>query len=240
MKHIKRYSLVCLLSLSMLLTACDEGGFGLPKNNNYDEKQTETIGDQNQNNNTSGSQSGSNGSGDIREDNTNQGNINHQPHGQTGEQPPAIDPIDIGSKIVLFKGNCLKTDETNYVNITFETDPFEDRYDFAYYTINDAKLDNSAFKEKEVIDNVETYKIYLGSNEAGTYVIKFYNNEQELYGRSDLSILSAAEGGYKPYLSVALKLTQMRFLAIYYSIQDTFKRIGNFFSNMANSDRISM
>ena len=91
-----------------------------------------------------------------------------------------------------------------------------------------------------MVDGQETYKIYLGSNESGTYVLKFYNSNDKQYGRVNVNIKFKSSNDSTLYFSVAFNLIQIKAVSLAFSIQTTFKKIGDFFSNLFNADRISL
>ena len=230
---------------SLFLTGCaEESGFSVGKYNNEDEQQ-ETMADEfnKQETVSDGSSSGATGSGkndedkddvQIKDDENSSGVVGTV----TGNDETPV--IDLGNKVTTFVFTFVKSDEENYANVSFEKDPFDPKYEFSYYTVNDVKLDKSDYCLKEIIDDVQTYKIYIGSNESGTYVLKFYNQENIQYGRVNVNIQFQKKDTSVSYISVAFNLVKIRFVAISFSIQNVFKKIGNFFSNLFSTDRISL
>lgn len=238
MKKIKSLFLLVLIT-SFFLTACDEGGFGIASNVEFNKEETQQTETNNNNDNQPNTHSGATGAND---DNTDQHSTEENPSVTPGEgvEEPNITVVDLGSKIINFKSTCLKADKTSYVNVSFESDPFNSKYDFAYYTVNDQKLGDAETKEQENIDNKITYKLFLGSTYSGTYVIKFYNSKKEQYGSSDLKVDFGSELETKPYISVAFNLVQIRFVSIGFGVRNIFKKIENFFNEMFNQDKMAM
>ena len=242
MKFVKQLLLLALTSSLFLVGCAEESGFSISKSVPDETQQSSTMGDdlRGDQKTDDNSNSGATGPGDnkddnveIKEDETTGGN------GQsTGLEETTA--IDLGNQVINFTFNFIKSDEENYVIVSYEEDPFDSKYDFSYYTVNDAKLDKPEYRHKEIIDNVETYKIYLGSNESGTYVIKFYNSEGKQYGRVNVAVKFKETQQNPLYISVAFNLVKVRFISISFTIQNVFKKIGNFFSNLFNADRISL
>ena len=244
MKFFKRSLLLILLSSLFLAGCAEESGFSVGKYNKEDEQQETMEDDLNkQETINDGSNSGATGSGSNDKDKEDV-QIKDDDSG-SGLVGPVVEDndtqaIDLGSKITTFVFTFVKSDEDNYVNVTFEKDPFDDKYNFSYYTVNDVKLDNSDYHLKEMVDDAVTYKIYLGSNESGTYVLKFYNQENTLYGKVNVEVKAKNTNTGTPYIAIAFNLIQIRIVSLSFSIQNVFKKIGNFFSNLFNADRMSL
>ena len=240
MKLFKRFVLIVLTSSLFLVGCGEESGFSIAKNNENTEQQTtigeDLKGDVNDNNSSSGATGAGN---DKDQDDVD---IKEEETGTTGqstglEETPVI---DLGNQVMTFKFTFVKSDQDNYVNVSFDDDPFDNKYDFAYYTVNDQKLEKPEYRYKEIVDDVETYKIYLGSSESGTYVLKFFNSKDKQYGRVNVAVKFKAKYSNTPYISVAFNLVQVRAISLVFSVQNVFKKIGNFFSNLFNGDRISL
>ena len=82
--------------------------------------------------------------------------------------------------------------------------------------------------------------IFVGSNESGTYVLKFYNSNNKQYGRTNVDIQFKSVKESTPYISVAFNLVRVRFVSLSFSIQNVFKKIGDFFSNLFSGDHIAL
>ena len=238
MKLSKRFILLTLVASLFLVGCGDDGGFSIVKNDENTQQEStmgdDLKGDKEENHSTSGS-TGAN--------NNEQPEIPENPEevvsGASGSQieTPAV---DLGNQIQTFIFKFVKSDESMYANVSFEDDPFDKKYDFAYYTVNDQKLEKPEYRYKEMVDGVETYKIYLGSNESGTYVLKFFNSNEKQYGRVNVAVKFKDTNNSTPYISVAFNLVQVRAVSLVFSIQNVFKKIGEFFSNLFNGDRISL
>ena len=241
MKLTKRIILLALIS-SLFLAGCgDDGGFSIAKSDESAQQETtmgeELKGDKTTDNNAN---SGATGVKDDEEDvelNEEEANGNGSSTGLENTTPA----VDLGNQITTFTFTFIKSEEEGYANVTFADDPFDKtKYDFSYYTVNEQKLEKSEYRYKEIIDDVETYKIYVGSNESGTYVLKFYNSKNKQYGRTDVNIQFKNVKEGTPYISVAFNLVRVRFVSLSFSIQSVFKKIGDFFSNLFNGDKISI
>ena len=225
----KKSALLLLLMTSFLLCACDEGGFTAAKPSGSIGNDTSSSDGKNEDNTNQYSGHGSSGSEENPQENQN-GNTEEpgQAVGQGGEGEGT--KIDLGIQITTFKSVCLKTSEEDYyINVSFDANPFDDKYQFAYYTINDVQLTEEDFQEKEIINEKETYKIYVGSNTSGIYVVKFYNAKNIQYGRTDISVKFKDLNLGKTYISVAFNIVQIRVLSFFYTIKERFDRfIGSF------------
>ena len=237
MKITKRLVLL-FLTAPLFLTGCGEdGGFSIAKNDENPQQEStmgdDLKGDVKNDNSTSGASGSKND--EQQEPNTE---VETVPTG-TGTQVETP-TIDLGNQITTFAFTFVKSDEENYANVSFEEDPFDAKYGFSYYTVNDERLEKSEYRYKEIIDGVETYRIYFGSNESGTYVLKFFDSTGKQYGRANVSVKFKSNITNTPYVSVAFNLVRVRFVALTFSVQNVFKKIGNFFSNLFSTDRISL
>ena len=243
MKACKRLLLLCLVS-SLFLTGCgEESGFSVGKKVGEDNQQQSTMGDDLKHETTTDNNSNSGATGGKNDNNNDDVKIKEDETGTNGQsegQEDVVPTVDLGNQITTFTFTFVKSDEECYANVSYEDDPFDKKYDFAYYTVNDTRLDKSEYRYKEIVDNTLTYKIYLGSNESGTYVIKFFNSEGKQYGRVNVSIKFKSPVTGTPYISIAFNLVQIRAVSLVFSVQNVFKKIGDFFSNLFNQDRISL
>lgn len=233
-----------MLASSLFLAGCsEESGFSVGKKHDQDQQQQQsTMGDDlrhettdnNSNSGATGADKGEhNDDVDIKEEETGT-------NGQSAGSEETVPAIDLGNQVATFKFTFIKSSEDSFVNMSYEDDPFDEKYDFAYYTVNDTRLDKSEYRHKELVDETITYKLYLGSNESGTYVLKFFNSENKQYGRANISVKFQTQQASPLYISVAFNLVKVRVVALSFSIQNVFKKIGDFFSNLFNADRISI
>ncbi len=238
-----RKFLFLILGVSLLLTACEnEDGFSITRN--YEESaQTPTMGDDlKQEDDDNKSNSGATGVG-RDDDDKDDVQIEDDDTGTSSGLPTELDDtpvVDLGNQVTIFKCDYVKCSEEMYININFDYDPFDAKYDFAYYTVNEKKLDQADYRNKEIVDEVVTYKIFLGTNEAGTYVLKFYNSEDVQYGKMNVTLKKKAEVSSPLYINVAFNLIKVRVVAISFTVQSVFKKIGDFFSNLFSGDRIAL
>ena len=233
----KKGLLLLLLMSTLSLSACDDGGFSLYIDSKYKSSDTPTvIKDDKEDNQDTNSKSGASGSTDDTEVETDQ-KENDGTLVDNGQQDTPI--IEVRDQVVMFESKCLKASKDSYVNVAFEGNPFDAYYDFSYYTVNDKKLGSAEYVEKETISGQETYKLYVGSTMSGLYIIKLFNKENKQYGQSYVEIKFEEKATYKPYVSVAFNLVQVRFVSFVFVIQTNFQKVANFFKDLFNNDRLS-
>lgn len=239
MKIRNRFILLALVSC-LFLTACEEdSGFGIVRRDNDYQEPENTMGERTgEERDDTNSNSGATGS----KDDDQQQNENPATDPVTGEggEGPETPVVDIGNHIVSFSISFESSPEANYINFSYVEDPFDAKYNFAYYTVNDARLDKCEYCLKETVNEKDTYRIYVGQNKSANYVLKFYNKSGVQYGKAYVSVKLDSEVKTTSYISVAFNLVRVRFLSITYSVQNVFKKIGDFFSNLFNGDRISL
>ncbi len=241
MKISKRIVLLALIS-SLFLAGCgEESGFSIAKKVDDNEQQAtmgdDLIKDTTDNNATSGA-TGSGKEDEHKDDVEIKDDVTDGNGQSTGQE--TTQTVDLGNQVITFTFTFIKSDEEMYANVSFEDDPFDSKYDFSYYTVNEQKLDRCEYRYKEMVDDTVTYKIYLGSNESGTYVLKFFNHSDKQYGRVNVAVKFQNKNNSTPYISVAFNIVKVRVIAISFSVQTFFKKIGEFFSNLLNNDRISL
>lgn len=242
MKITKRIILLALIS-SLFLAGCgDDGGFSIAKSDETNEPQSTMGEDLKGNTKDNNANSGATGAkDDNNKDDVELTEEEANGNGSSTGLEDSTPAVDLGNQITTFVFSFVKSEEEGYANVTFADDPFDKaKYDFSYYTVNDKKLEKSEYRYKEIIDDAETYKIFVGSNESGTYVLKFYNSNNKQYGRTNVDIQFKSVKESTPYISVAFNLVRVRFVSLSFSIQNVFKKIGDFFSNLFNGDRIAL
>ena len=238
MKKFKPFIVLALIT-SLFLTACEEeSGFSIVRNTDYvssevDEQPNQDLSDDVSHSGSSGGSNKDDVDGESQDPFESEGN----PH--TGEEGNG-NVIDLSSKVTTFGSTCIKINEEGFANITFDGNPFEEKLNFAYYTINDEKLSNSAFNETEMVDDTLTYKMFLGATDNGTYIIKFYNSESNQYGRAEIHVHFVDHSTPQIYIAVAFNIIQVRMIALRAKILEGFKKIGDFFSDLMSTDKISM
>ena len=240
MKKFRRIALLVMASC-LLLTACDgEGGGGISVDVDSFNQQEGHQGTEKTPQPTDGGYSGGGGGG------SEQQQQNQDDEGGMGDEitqdggKVEVPLIEIENKIVIFNASFVTIDDETYVNLVFDSDPFADQYNFAYYTINEVKLDQSEYMVKETIDNQTTYKVFLGSNQSGTYVIKFYNEDSVQYGTCNLSFKLKAPSVTTTYLSMTFNLIQLRMYSIGHTIESHFRKIEELFRRLFSSDHINL
>ena len=186
MKAIKPFVLVCLLS-SLLLAGCDEGGFSVAPSSEFDEAEEyqghevveQPTGD------------GVHGGGDGANSEDNPEEAKPLPDDVTPGSPQEPAPqIDLGTQILIFQLDYISISNDNYVTVTYSDDPFEEKYNFSFYTIDNQELENSRSVIKDSIDGKDICKFYLGSKESKTYTIQFYDKDGKLYGKSEFTVVN--------------------------------------------------
>ena len=239
MKLLKRLFVLVLIP-SLFLTGCDDGGFSAVKSDETNQ-QTSTISDDMQKDNNDSSNTHSGSSGNQDDDHGQSQNVdNESTNGGTSSGNIDNPVVDIGNQITNFKFYFESYSENYYVNVSFESDPFDKRYDFSYYTVNDVKLEKPEYRYKEMIGEKETYKLYLGELSNGTYVVKFYNSSNIQYGKANVQVKIKIDTFQNSYVAMSFNIVRIRYTAMYFAVQNTFKKIGDFFANLFNSDRISL
>ena len=239
MKLLKRIVILSLLT-AVFLTGCNDSGFSIARHDGDEEQQTRgNANDDAEDNKEGASHSGSNGGGD---DSQNNPVIDDPVINDPGEEEntTSTPTIDLTGIITTFSFTSVETRDTNYVVISFDKDPFDDKYDFSYYTVNDERLDKNEYRHLDNDDNKAMYELYVGQLTSGTYVLKFYNSSNKPYGRANISISIKSNVTNNSYVSVAFDLVRIRFISFSFGIQRAFKKIGDFFSNLFNGNRISL
>ena len=240
MKKFKRIALLVMASC-LLLTACDgEGGGGISVDVDSFKQQEGHQGTEKTPTPTDGGYSGGGGGGTEhqQDDQGENGGMGDEiPQGGNDVEVPLI---EIENKIVIFNASFITIDEETYVNLVFDNDPFADKYNFAYYTINEEKLDKAEYMLRETIDDQTTYKVFLGSNQSGTYVIKFYNTDLKQYGTCNLSFKLKSPSVATTYFSMTFNLVQIRLYSIGHAIERHFRKIEETFRRLFQSDHINL
>ena len=240
MKITKRVILLTLIASLFLVGCGDDGGFSIAKSDENTQSES-TMGDdlKGDKNNDNNAHSGATGAKDDHDQENLNDNTEETTTTGTGSQIETPS-VDLGNQIQTFVFTFVKSDEEKYANVSFEDDPFDKKYDFSYYTVNDQKLEKSEYRYKEMVNDVETYKIYLGSNESGTYVLKFYNSTGRQYGRVNVAVKFKNSFDSTPYISVAFNLVRIRVVSVTFSVQNVIKKISDFFTNLFNGDKMSL
>lgn len=242
MKKVKPLLLLAVTSL-FLLSACDGegGGFTIVDGDTY--KQIETEGEERTPTSTEHGYNGGTGTDaenpekNSEEDNENNEENNNHVGGGSNETTPLV---EIDTKITVFKVTFIEFKDEKYANLVFDSNPFAEKYDFSYYTVNENKLEQASYVLKEEINEQETQKLFLGSNEPGIYVIKFYNSKDIQYGASELNIRLKNNATDTSYLSMAVNIFRVRMYSFGHSVQMHFKSIGDMFRRIFESDRINL
>ena len=238
MKKKHRFLILLLIS-SLFLSACDESGFSSSgsSNNNYQQNNTSEYEEDDQQ--YSGTAGGSNGSSNNDHNNDKQDDENTNSNNQTTDDNTQTSTIDLSNRILVFRPLSINVEEELYIDVQFDNNPFSEQYDFAYYTVNEKQLEIEEFYFKNEIDGQNYYKMYLGNLVSGTYLIKFYNSSNKQYGQSSIKIKVKNSVNNVSYFAVAINLIEVRFITIGFTIQNYFKKIGDFFSNMFNNQKIN-
>ena len=228
MKLVKPLVLVTLM-FSLLLGGCaEESGFSLAHtdyyNNEPDEGNNDSV-SENKGDSIYGGGGGSN-SEDHKEDQQEPTEQNIQP-GEAGEE---VEPTDLGTQIVTFNLAFVSLSEDDFAFVTCNDDPFADKYNFAYYTINNTEQNKSEEVLKETVNEVETYKFYVGSQESKTYTVEFYNKDGKQYGKAVL-VVDVPIVHYSFFNNV-VNIVQIKVVTVGLNIVQQFNKIGDFFKRL--------
>ena len=208
--------------LSLIVTGCsDSGGFSIsPGDYETEEPQNDQKhGDDEQ---TDGKHGG--GGGTESEKNPD-GNDPVDPVISGVDHQDETPQVDLGNQIVNFALNFVKVGEDNYVYITVEEDPFDNKYDYSYYTINNAKLDEEKEIVKETIDDKEVYKLYLGEVDSKTYTIQFFNKSGKQYGKSEIEV--QVHVVRKSFVNNLFGIVKIKFVSLGLNIANKFVKIAD-------------
>ena len=226
-----------LLTSSLFLSACDEGGFSSTKTNNNSQTNTSIV-DENDGKIIEEGGGGASGSSGEHNDNDNNNNENNNTSTSiTDDNNNNNSQADIGTLITNFRATSIHLNENSYANISFDKNPFSEEYQFSYYTVNEVRLEQA---DIIVNDDNNSYNIYIGSTNGGTYLIKYFNNELKQYGSTELKVKGLNSSNNFSYLSMSFNLLQVRFCAIGYTIQMKLQKIGEFFKNIFGNDHIQI
>ena len=223
MKRIKPFILICLMS-TLLLSACDDGGFSLSPSGDYDYVEEDRSMDPVEQPTGDGVHGG--GDGANSEDNP-QENTPQPDEIVPGESQEPAPQIDLGTQIITFTLSFVKVSEDDFVFITCSEDPFEDKYNFAYYTIDNQELDNSKSIVKETVEEKETYKLYLGSTESRTYTVQFYNESGKQYGKSEITVNNPAIR--YSFFNNVVNIIELKLISVGMSFINQFNKVREFF-----------
>ena len=212
----------------MLLTGCgEESGFSLahtdyngPEEQEQDPNSvTENVGDS-----VYGGGGGSNSEEHPEDAQTPIEDI------QPGTPEEPVTQVDLGTQVVTFNLSFVSIDDENYVFVSFTDDPFAEKYNFAYYTIDEKQLDNSNTVSKEMVEEKETYKIFLGSNESKIYTIQFYNKDGKQYGKANITV-DVPTVQYSFFNNI-INIVQIKIVSIGLNFIQQINKIGEFFKKI--------
>ena len=96
--------------------------------------------------------------------------------------PGEDDPPYVPGEIIELGFVLVDAYNDIYVKVSYTVDPFDSKYGFSYYTVNDGEHKTWKVKDGSL------YQLQLGSNDPGDYTIKFYNTDDVLYGQSTITI----------------------------------------------------
>ena len=232
MKAIKPLLLICLLS-SLVLTGCDDGGFSVNPSTGYDVVEDHSPDPVNV---PQGDGVHGGGDGANSEDEPEEGQPLTDDVTPGTPQEPAPQ-IDLGNQIITFQLDFVRISDDDFVFVSYSEDPFEDKYNFAYYTIDNQELDNSKSVSKETIEAKETYKLYLGSTESKTYTIQFYNESGKQYGKSEVTVDN-------PVIRVSffnniINIVEIKIVSVGMGFVNQFNKIREFFRKIFGGNGLS-
>lgn len=226
MKAFKPFVVVCLLA-SLILTGCDDGGFSISPSGDYDVVEEDKAPDPVEKPQGDGVHGG--GDGANSEDNPQEAQqpIDDVTPGIPQEPAPQI---DLGNQIVNFRLYFLSINDDDFAFVSYDEDPFEEKYNFAYYTIDNQELDNSKTVTKETVETKEVYKLYLGSKESKTYTIQFYNESGKQYGRADLAV--SIPTVRHSFFNNIINIVEIKIVSVGMSFINQFNKVKEFFRKL--------
>ena len=227
MKAIRPLVLISLL-FSFVLAGCDDGGFSISAHNDYGDtaEQDQTV---NVPSESTGQGSHGSGTSDTQKEPGEPSDETSHP----GTPADPTEPVNIGNQIITFKLSFVKISEDDFAFVTYSEDPFEEKYNFAYYTIDNKELDNSKMVLKETIEEQDTYKLYLGSNESKTYTIQFYDKDGKQYGRSEITVNNPVI--HHSFFNNVINIVEIKFISIGMSFINQFNKVKEFFRRIFGS-----
>lgn len=225
---------VLILLSSMVITGCNSSGFGVVR---HPATEDDTPIDDNSRRDNESTPISSGGSGnDYGED---RGHSNNDDKKDTGSGEVIVErpEIDISNKLQTFNMVFYDTVDEDYIYVTFVSDPLDEKYNYSYYTVNDAEVESSLIKT--TYNNEEVYRIYLGTTKVGSYSIKFYNEDSIQYGFANISIVEKNPTTHNSFISVMFSIVQIKTIAFGYAVADGFRKIGDFFSSLFSREKVS-
>ncbi len=235
MKSIRPLILASLV-FSLLLSGCSDGGFSIADSNSYVEYEeedqrlepsTEHTGD-----GVYGGGAGSNSEDNPKESEKSEETIQPTTPGETYQ------PIDFGNQIVTFDLSFVSIGEDNFALVLCDENPFDDKYQFAYYTIDNTELENSKSIQRETIDDKITYKFYLGSMESKIYTIQFYNKNGKQYGKANLQVSIPII--HRSFFNNVVNIIEIKIVSIGMNFINEFNKIKSFFKKLFRGNGITI
>lgn len=220
---------------SLLLTGCDDDGFSISASSSYNNQEETIEQNQNENNSTGGVHGGNNGSSSDEKTEEDTSAVEDITPGKPEEQPQ---PIDLGNQIISFELNFIEIGDDYYAVVSYYEDPFAEKYNFAYYTIDNKQLEGSSTALKETINEKETYKIFLGSKESKTYTIQFYDKDGKQYGKADLLVNIPVE--HHSFFNNIVNIIEIKVVSIGVSIVNQFNKIKAFFKKIFSGNGLTI
>ncbi len=236
MKVFKPFILTSLV-LSLLLVGCsDGGGFSIADNNSYIE---EPIEDNRPDpiNPQQGDGVHGGGDGTNSEDNPEEVTKPDEPVHTTDQGEP-YQPIDLGTQIVTFDLSFVSINDDAFAFALCNENPFEDKYNFAYYTIDNVELNNSKEILRETIDEKITYKFYLGSKESKLYTIQFYNKDGKQYGKANLQV--SVPVAHRSFFNNIVNIIEIKIVSVGLTIVQQFQKIADFFKKLFGTNNLTI
>ena len=224
--------LISILLGALVITGCNSSGFGVV---HHAATEDDTPLDNSRRDDATPISSGGSGN-NYGDDRGHSGNDDKKDTG-AGEVIAERPEVDISSKLQTFNFVFYETIDENYVYVTFVSDPLDEKYNYAYYTVNDDKIEPSL--TKVTVNGEQVYKIYLGTTKVGNYSIKFYNDDSLQYGFANISIVEKNPITHNSFLSVMISIVQIKTIAFGYAVAEGFRKIGDFFSSLFSREKAS-
>ena len=235
MKTIRPLILASLV-FSLLLSGCSDGGFSIADNNSYSDYE---VNDQRPEPNAEHTGDGvyGGGAGSNSEDNPEE---TKKPEDIVQPSTPGetFQPIDMGNQVVTFDLSFVSIGDDNYALVLCDENPFEDKYQFAYYTIDNVELENSKQIQRETVDEKITYKFYLGSKESKIYTIQFYNKDGKQYGKANLQVSIPVI--HRSFFNNVVNIIQIKVVSMGVNLVNQFNKIKEFFKKIFGGNGLTI
>ncbi len=235
MKFGKVYLLFALVG-SLSLAGCGDSGFSVIHSTNNNNNNETTRGDEKQDTDNPSANSGGSNSGADDQEHEHQEPVT-PPNQEVDDTPQegGISVIDMTDRISMFSFNFVEVSDNDYIRVTFDNDPLDEKYEFSYYTVNGKEVTNQHLEK--VPEENQTYEINLDATATGKYTVEFYNKQNKQYGVAYISVNNQVVS--TTYVAMMFGVAQVQLAAIGYNIMVSMKKIGDFFTWLFTGDTSS-